>query len=353
MKHYQSLTICSIFLGAGLFSSCNDDTAPIVITPDESGLMEINGGGATYPNTAFIKLRTSEQTAVKREDWDLAFYTGSDFKVLINGTTGAMASATGKTTLEEVGAEEITTAESTGELVLSFTNLEGILHVDDPSNPLSNPIIAPIGASDDENEVYLLNRGSSGATEKTWKKIKITRNGNGYVLEYADADANNSTSLEISKDDTKNFVYVSFETGIVEVEPAKKDWDIAWTAGTSSTPYPQASNGTLAYFFQDLVYHNIYGGTTTVEILEEEIPYENFLYSDIESLDFNSDNRLTIGSSWRAGGGPSSSPAVLEDRYYIVKDSEDNYYKLRFLSLTKDGERGRPSFEFELVNSNL
>ncbi|SIN80050.1 HmuY family protein [Algoriphagus halophilus] len=353
MKNNRLLTICSLFIGASLFSSCKDDSAPMVIPPDESGWMEVNGGGATYPNTAFIKLRSSEQTAVKRTDWDLAFYTGSDFKVLINGTTGAMASATGKTSLEEVGAEEISAAESSGELLLSFTNLEGILHVDDPSNPLENPIIAPISASDDENEVYLLNRGTSGATERTWKKIKITRADSGYLLEHADATGNSSSSLEIPKDDSYNFVYVSFEHGLVEVEPAKADWDIAWTAGTSSTPYPQASNGTLAYFFQDLVYHNIYGGTTTAEVLEEAIPYENFLHSDIASLDFNSDNRLTIGSSWRGGGGPNSSPAVLEDRYYIVKDSEDNYYKLRFLSLTKDGERGRPSFEYELVKEDV
>ncbi|WP_373398972.1 hypothetical protein V8V91_04500 [Algoriphagus halophilus] len=96
MKNNRILTICSLFIGASLFSSCKDDSAPMVIPPDESGWMEVNGGGATYPNTAFIKLRSSEQTAVKRSDWDLAFYTGSDFKVLINGTTGAMASATGK-----------------------------------------------------------------------------------------------------------------------------------------------------------------------------------------------------------------------------------------------------------------
>ncbi|MBN3518797.1 hypothetical protein JYB62_02180 [Algoriphagus lutimaris] len=353
MKHDRLLPICLLFIGAGLFTSCNDDSAPIVIPPDETGLIEVNGGGATFPNTAFIKLRSSEQTAVKRDDWDLAFYSGSDFKVLINGTTGAMASATGKTSLDEVGTEEVSAAESTGKLVLSFTNLESILHVDDPANPLNKPIIAPISASDDENEVYLLNRGSSGASERTWKKIKITRNGSGYLLEHADADGSSSSTLEISKNDSDNFVYVSFENGIVEVEPAKEDWDIAWTAGTSSTPFPQASNGILAYFFQDLVYHNIYGGTTAVEVLEEDIPYENFLFSDIASLTFNSDNRLTIGSSWRGGGGPNSTPAVLEDRYYIVKDSEDNYYKLRFLSLTKDGERGRPSFEYELINSGL
>lgn len=349
MKKLRLLHLSALFVGASFMTACDDDSDPVIIPPDESGMIEVNGGGATYPNTVFIKLRSSEQIAVKRESWDLAFSTGSEFKVLINGTTGAMASGTGKTLLSEVGETEITAAETSGELILSFTNLEGILHVDDPANPLENPVISTISTTEDENEVYLYNRGSSGATERIWKKIKITRNGSGYTLEHADADATTSTSVTISKDDSYNFIYFSFEDGIVDVEPAKEDWDISWTAGTSSTAYPQATNGILAYFFQDLVYHNIYGGITVSEVMEEDIPYENFLLSDISSLSFNSDNRLTIGSTWRAGGGPSSSPAVVDDRYYLVQDSESNYYKLRFLSLTKDGERGRPSFEYELV----
>lgn len=351
MKQFRFLSITALLAGVTLFSSCEDDPDPVVVPPNESGLIEVNGGGATYPNSVFISLRSGLQTAVPRQSWDLAFSTGSDFKVLINGTTGAMASATAKTDINAVGATEIAAATASGELVMGFTNPAGILHVDDAANPLSKPVIAAVSATEANNVVYLFSRGASGVDAKPLKKIRVIRNGQGYTLQHANADATTFTSLNISKNADDNFVYVNFESGIVEVEPAKKDWDIQWTAGTASTPYPQATNGTLAYFYQDLVYHNIYGSTSAVSVLEATVPYADFDEADAASLTFSTDNRLTIGSSWRAGGGPTSAPVVKTDVYYVVKDSDSNIYKVRFLSLTKDGERGKPSFEYELVEA--
>ncbi len=346
MQQYRFLTLTALMAGVTLLSSCNDDDTPepVVVPPTESGLIEVNGGGAAYPNTAYIQFRTGTQTAVARESWDLAFSTGSDFKVLINGTTGAMASATGETDINAVYAADMTAADSAA-LVLTHTNLVGIEHVDDASNPLSSPAISAISATEGSNEVYILSRGASAVDAKPLKKIRIIRNGEGYTLQHADADAAAFTSVDIAKDGDLNFVYFSFEDGIVNVEPGKAAWDIAWTAGTSSTSFGGAP---LAYFFQDLVYHNIYGGSAAAEVLEEDIAYENFTEQDAQALTFSTTDRLTIGSNWRT---TMPSPGeIKQDRYYIVKDSEENIYKVRFLSLTKDGERGKPSLEFELVS---
>ncbi|MBN7802078.1 hypothetical protein J0A67_14485 [Algoriphagus aestuariicola] len=353
MKHLRFLPMTALLAAVSFFSSCSDDPDPVVVPPNEEGLIEVDGGGATYPNSVFISLRSGVQTPVARTTWDLAFSTGSDFKVLINGTTGAMASATDKTDINAVGATEIAAAEASGELVMGFTNMLGILHVDDAADPLSNPTIAAVSATEANNLVYLLSRGASGVDAKPWKKIRVIRNGEGYTLQHADADATTFTSLNISKDSDDNFVYVNFENGVVNVEPAKTDWDIVWTAGTSETAFPAATNGKLAYFYQDLVYHNIYGGTSAVAVLEETVPFAEFDETDVPSLVFNSDNRLTIGSTWRYTGGPSSPnpPSAFDTIYYVVKDSDGNVYKLRFLSLTKDGERGKPSFEYELVEA--
>jgi len=351
MKQYRFLSLAALVAGASFISSCNDDDPkPVVVPPSEAGLIEVDGGGAAYPNTVFIDLSTGTQTAVKRESWDLAFATGSDFKVLINGTTGAMALATELNDISMVSEANLS-EEDAAKLILSFTNVEGILHVDDPSMPISKPAISAISTAEGDNKVYILNRGTSGAEERPRKKIRVIRKGDGYTLQHADLDATEFTSVDISKDNEQNFVYFSFENGIVEVEPGKNAWDIAWTAGTSSTPYPEATNGTLAYFFQDLVIHNIYGSTSVAEVLAADISYEAFTEGDALGLTFNSSDRLAIGSNWRGGGGPNSAPAVKEDRYYIVKDADENIYKVRFLSLTKDGERGKPSFEYELVKA--
>lgn len=319
--------------------------------PVDEGFIEVNGGGATYPNTVYIDLSKEEQYPVARTKWDLAFDTGAEFRVLVNGTTGAMAYPTGKFSMAEIASDLEAQLRTEGALELTFTNMTSILRVDDPSNPLSKTVLGSISATDNQNQVFVYNRGSSGAETRPWRKIRILRKGSNYELQHATVDAATFTSVEIPKKPSKNFVYFSFESGIVDVEPEKTAWDIAWTAGTSSTPFAAATNGVLAYYFQDLVHHNIYGGAKAVQVLETDIAYEDFDETDIASLSFNSDNRLTIGSNWRSGGGPTSAPAIRNDRYYVVQDPAGHVFKVRFLSLTKDGERGRPSFEYNLVKS--
>jgi len=345
------LGFTALLLAVGIIS-CGPKEDPIVeLPPAEEGFIEINGGGATFPNMVFVNLRKEEQLAVGRKKWDLAFHTGSDFRVLINGTTGALAYETTSSDINTVGEALAAPLRTSGELELTFTNFRSILYADNAQNPLSNPVIKPVSATDGENKVYILNRGSSGTEARPWKKIRLLRKDGKYVLQHADITATTFTSVEITKNPNLNLVYFSFEEGVVSVEPEKQNWDFVWTAGTSAIPFGQAVNGTLAYFFQDLVYHNIYGGVSVVQVLESDIAYDNFTEQNIASLTLNSENRLTIGSSWRSGGGPNSAPSIRIDRYYILKDVNGNHYKVRFLSLTKDGERGRPSFEYALVKA--
>ena len=76
--------------------------------------------------------------------------------------------------------------------------------------------------------------------------------------------------------------------------------------------------------------------------------YDAFAEADIAGQTFSS-LQTAIGSDWRSGGGPSSAPAVRTDRYYIIKDGNNNYYKLKFTALTDAGVRGYPSIEYALV----
>nr|WP_040669745.1 HmuY family protein [Nitritalea halalkaliphila] len=86
-------------------------------------------------------------------------------------------------------------------------------------------------------------------------------------------------------------------------------------------------------------------------VMEADIAYEDFAASDLMGLSLNTDNRLAMGASWRGGGGPNQAPSMLDDRYFIVRDAQGNHYKLRWVSLTRNGERGRPSFEYTLVQA--
>ena len=53
-----------------------------------------------------------------------------------------------------------------------------------------------------------------------------------------------------------------------------------------------------------------------------------------------------IGSNWR----DVFTSTVTVDVFYILKDVNENYYKIRFLDLVNtDGERGYPRFEYTLL----
>ena len=98
--------------------------------------------------------------------------------------------------------------------------------------------------------------------------------------------------------------------------------------------------------FEDFILQN--RNIQAAQVLVATKPYADFAEIDLPSLTFSAAQN-TIGSSWRSGGGPTSQPAVRTDRYYVIKDGDNNYYKLRFTALTQNNERGYPAYEAILV----
>jgi hypothetical protein len=331
--------------------------AEIVAT---SGDMEINGGGATYPNKVFIDLSANRQTAVARTAWDLGFYSGDDFRVILNSSNGMMAYALDKTDLASVTNADTAVLRSRLSLDAVFAAINSnptpewvpsaIGWIDDPTGDLTKTAIAQVSAAASENKVYIINRGSGPGTPATalgWKKIRIIRNGNGYTLQHADIAASTFSELQITKNSTIGFQYINFNTGNVEVEPTSDKWDIAWTGFANSTNF---GSGPVPYYFQDVVLQNR-SGLQTVQVLTSTKTFEAFTEADLNSLDFSTQSQTKIGTNWRSGGGPGGPPSIRTDRFYVIKDADNNYYKLKFTALTTNGERGRPQFEFALIKS--
>ncbi|HRP55808.1 HmuY family protein [Agriterribacter sp.] len=308
-----------------------------------------DGGGATYGNKVFFDLSANSQTAVQRTKWDLGFYSGDEWRVILNSSTAMMAKQIDKSDLNDVTAED-TTGFSEDVIFNQFApSTDALAYIDYPDGDLTKTAIAEVSATASDNKVYIVNRGKgvgSPTPDRGWKKIRIIRNGSGgYTLQHADIDATSFTSVDIPKNTDYFFNYASFETGAVEVEPQKTKWDIAWTYFSNVTDF---GGGEVPYAFQDFVIQN-----RNVEVAEVETSakaYDAFAEADIAALTLSA-SQLSIGSGWRAGGGPTSAPYVYDDIYYIIKDGDNNYYKLRFTALTKDGERGHPAFEYALVKS--
>ena len=312
----------------------------------EGSELTLNGGegGSSAVNSVFVDFSNNEQTSVPRSGWDLGFYCGDEFRVILNNTTAAGAIALDKNDLALVTAGDTVDMN----LAVSYANPDALSLIDNLNGDLDQTVTGEVSAADEENRVYIVNRGVGGSTpSRAWKKIRILRNEetDGYILQYAGIEDLTYDTLHIDKNGNYNFRYVSFDDGHVLVEPEKDNWDIEWTGSIYSTSYGGAD---VAYYFADMVFLNYLNKVTVAEVNISDIAYADFSESDINSLTFSSE-RDYIGSGWRVTTG--SSIGVETDHYYIIKDPRDNYYKLKFINFVSDdgGTRGYPNIAYELV----
>ncbi|MBX2945849.1 MAG: HmuY family protein [Cyclobacteriaceae bacterium] len=318
----------------------------------QQALMDINGGGPTYPNKVFIDLSANRQTAVERATWDLGFFMGDDFRVILNSSVTMMARAIDKTDLTSVTAADTLGFASVMIVGANATNA-AMAWIDDPTGDLTKTALAPVSATASENKVYIINRGAANPPSdpsepipsRGWKKVRVLRNGNGYTIQHADISSATFQEIQVAKDDQFNFRYISFQNGLVTVEPRKDRWDIAWTGFTNST---NLGGGFIPYYFQDIVLQSRNGVETAEQLTSAAGSYEAFGETNLAGVTWLT-SQIGIGAKWRSGGGPGTAPAVRSDRFYLVKDVDGNIYKLRFTALTQDGQRGRPQIEFALV----
>lgn len=335
------------------FTACKKNSEePIVIAPPSDGsILTLNGliaaeTGSAAGNSVYVDFSTNKQTSVERDSWDLGFYSGSDFKVILNSTNGASVITVNKTDLNNVTIADFDpNALKVGQGGGTFAL------IDDPreANILTKTAIAAISAADADNKVYIINRKGGAnnvlANEELYK-IRIIRKGTGYTLQYAKIAETTFKTLDIAKNTEVNFQFASLVKGsTVTVEPAKASWDIVWGYSMYWT-----STGTtqLPYAFSDLVFINNLGGTSAAQISATTKTFASFAESDLTGVTFST-ARDIIGSTWRNTTG--TAIGVKTDVFYVIKDVSGNVYKLKFNSFISNdgGTRGKPVIEYKLV----
>lgn len=332
--------------------------------------MQINGGGTNAQNRVFIDLSGNSQTAVARTTWDFAFASAADqFRVVLNSSNKMLAYKLDKNDLSEVVADDTLnlgkrfSTDAIFGVIGSLKETDPIpdwiagttAWMDDRSGDLTKTAIAEVNADEDENLVYIINRGTDpDGAQRGWLKIRVIRDGSDYKLEYAALGDANIKTATIVKDAATNFTYFSVTTNsIVTVEPPKGDWDIAWTGFTNVTSF---GGPLFPYYNQDIILTNIYGGAQAFAYTTGEPgvsgvtgakTYDTFTSADLSIITNYASSQLGIGSTWRILGQDGASLST--NRFYIIKDAAGNIYKLQFTALTSNNERGKPQFKFELL----
>ena len=355
MDHIKN-TILILFIITG-FVACKKDHDPVIVIPLSEGNEKIvfNGiagteAGSAAGNSVYLDLSSDKTNTVLRSGWDLGFYNGTDFRVILNNTSSAAAKVLDK---YDLGA--VTAADTIG-LILAVSQTDpqpqDLEFFDDLHGDLSKTAIPAISATASANPVIILNRGAGGGSiaERPWIKLRVLRNANGYTIEYAGILENTFKSMEISKDPDYNFQFISFDKGLVKAEPEKAQWDIVWSYSVFEANFGW---GLVPYNFSDIIGVNYLAGVEAKENVYADASTATAAYAAFnkDSLATNQvvEGRWTIGNKWR-----STQPAIgsKPDRFYIIKDSNGNYYKLKSLSMgagNDGGTRGKPEFKYALI----
>lgn len=361
-KSFYKSALLLLFMGTTLaFTSCERDNDPIPeIPPSDGTTLTLNGGegGSSAANTVFVDLSADKQSSVKRTSWNLGFYNGDQFRVVLNNTAGASAVEVNKTDLNAVSESDITLDD----LQIALGSPGAFDNIDDVTGDLSKTLISEISATDVNNKVYVMNLIGGGhgdvISADNLYKIRVVREGSDYELQYAKLNATEFSTLAVKKADEYNFSFISLTDGPLHVEPLKAEWDFQWTWSLYEGSMP---NGDLyPYGYSDLVFINHLAGASAAEVVFEdaeggatgEPSYEDFSEADLDGVSFDN-TRGAIASNWRKTTG--TPIGAQHDRFYLIKDGSDNVYKLRFISMgagnppVDGGTRGYPELEYKLV----
>ncbi len=308
-------------------------------------------GGPNQPNQVYIDLSSENQVTARRDSWDLGFYAGDEFRVTLNGSIYMAAAELESTNIDAVTEADV--ADLLGQVAVGTFDPANEAFVDHPDGDITKTAISAISTNDADNKVYLVNLGYEVGTEtpepgsvvvagaaRGYKKIRILRDGDNYVLQYANLNDTSHQEIIINKAEGYNFTHFSFNTNnVVSAEPETANWDLVFTVFTNLI------DGAGSYGFSDGVLHNRKGGVRSYQVSTDTFVFDTFSLTDVNQGNFEVDQRA-IGDNWR----DVLERIIFDDRFFIVEDANGNIYKLRFLALVNTfGERGFPQFEYQLV----
>ncbi|WP_300489967.1 HmuY family protein [Flavobacterium sp.] len=309
-------------------------------------------GGPNQGNQIFVDLSKETMTSSRRDVWDLGFYSGNQFRVTINGSLYMAVKKLDATNIDAVTPASVSAFQA--QVAVGTFDPTNTNYIDAPNGMINQTAIAEISANDAENNVYLVNMGYTignttppagtvaiAGDARGWKKIRILRDGDNYMLQYADLNSTTHQQVSIPKKPDYNFTFFSLATqNVVNVEPQKNLWDLCFTVFTNEI----VNSG--SYGYSDFVLNNLKAGVRGYRVaVTSAVNFGNFTMANVVESNFMDDQRV-IGAEWR----DVFTGSAYTDRFYVIKDTDGNYYKVRMLEfLNEGGVRGYPKFEYKLI----
>ena len=355
----------SLLLAALSFTACEEDESHILPGPPDYELMEQPTKGAyilnlqgkvdntqqgVYANMVYVDLSEQHQELVARTSWHLGFYSGETSRVTLNPSLSRVYS-TGKVDFAAVTADD---AQQEG-----FPDISGGMMnfptdqiiTDATDGDLEKTVLGDISTDASKSEVFLL--ATEGQNRSDWYKLKITAIADGYLMEYGNIGDVEAKRVTIKKNPDQLFVGYSLDHDKIVDLPQK--WDLMWSYSIALTTMPNGKR--ILGPSSDVVTSNRHGGVEVAEVAvrnSQQIrdEFEQFSKAGIDTLTFTN-HADALGTDWRLTPMPNAvAPGPKADRFYVFKDTDGKYFKVRFLHFCEEdgGERGKPMLEAAPLN---
>ena len=330
IKHFR-------YLLAGLFiwmtcQSCFEEDS--IVAPHQAGDLTVGEVELTetYKYQVFYDLETN--SSVKKNlisEWDLGFESAdSGWHVILNTSKMMLAGNSGITDFEAV--------KSKSGLEMNYDKSNG----NHDSTAIGDWYSVADNVPVSNKTVFVIDRGTDelGNIAGTKKVTFDFQDENTYTVRFANLNGSDEQTLTIPKDTSINFVCLSFENGIVDIEPNKNSWDLQF--GKYSTllftdegePYPYLLTGVLL---------NPYKTGAALDSIHQ---FDEVSFEIAEDQDLVNQKDI-IGWDWKEYDFDNERYTVDPEKIYILKTSIGYYYKLRFIDFyNSTGEKGFPTFEF-------
>jgi len=325
-----------ILLLATTLTSCFDEDSYII---KPVPINDINIPYSVYEYQTYFSLNdTMIISHNSYADWDIGFESSpTGFHIILNTSKFMYA---GNTNLSDFTAVTSNVADtmiydrSSGNL--DSTAIGNWVDFSDPLNPIY------------PKKVYIINRGvNESGVPFGYKKIVFEKlENNIYYIRFANLDNSDEHYFEIPKNSSVNFVLFSFDNGgnLNTQQPDKDLWDLNITK--YSTILFDNNNVATPYLVRGVLINN--GLSVAMDTINT---FGSININNISSYTFST-KQDAIGYSWKVFNGDDY--VVLYHYNYIIKDRNNNYFKLRFTNFKNTdvndvlyGSNGYPSFEME------
>jgi len=329
------ITLFLFFIVAVLSCFEDDQSMPPYTSPYKGMILEQN----IYFNQIYLDLGSDAVVSFNdNSEWDLAFESAAEGHHLRLNTSNLLGIArTGATRMDSV-----------------YSDVSGYEWVVD--RPDGNPDSTAIGRwftingtdTSYSKEVFIVGT-YNGLVYTPFKKIQLLSvDENSYKCIINDPESIETDTTIVLKDyNTNNVLYSLKNNSTISLEPLKDAWDLLFCQ-YHTILYTDEGIRTNYYVRGTLLNPNaVEAGLDTINNFDD-IDYDLALQTTLSSkLDI-------IGHDWKSveiDEATNASDYKVRPGYsYIIKDTDNQYYKLMFTGFyNTDGIKGYPSFEYSLL----